>query len=229
MSQRDRFAIPLGLLLAAYVLEAFAGSIPLVTGVLFVLVLISVMTDPSMPRPARTLGWIAVACSVATSVAQSIFDEPGINLISHFLNAFVLLLAMVLVVGRILSHDKVTVSTVLGGILAYALLAFAMGTLYEGIDLATDEPFFLQGPEAAGSYTYFSLIVITTVGFGDLSPGTDLAQRLVALEAFIGQVFLVVLVARLVSLWEVPSRIKNGGDDEGSLKPGSTDSEGNDP
>ena len=43
--------------------------------------------------------------------------------------------------------------------------------------------------------------MLTTLGFGDLSPAVGLPQALVALEALVGQVFLVTMVARLVTLW----------------------------
>ena len=42
---------------------------------------------------------------------------------------------------------------------------------------------------------------MTTLGFGDLSPAVGLPQGLTVLEALVGQVFLVTLVARLVTLW----------------------------
>ena len=45
---------------------------------------------------------------------------------------------------------------------------------------------------------YFSLITITTVGYGDITPQSELARSLANLEAIIGQVYLTVLVARLV-------------------------------
>ena len=48
---------------------------------------------------------------------------------------------------------------------------------------------------------YFSFVTLTTLGFGDLSPSVGLPQALTALEALLGQVFLVTLVARLVTLW----------------------------
>ena len=47
----------------------------------------------------------------------------------------------------------------------------------------------------------FSFVCLTTLGFGDLSPSVGLPQALTALEALLGSVFLVTLVARLVTLW----------------------------
>ena len=44
-------------------------------------------------------------------------------------------------------------------------------------------------------------LLVTTLGFGDLSPAVGLPQALVAIEALVGQVFLVTMVARLVTLW----------------------------
>ena len=62
------------------------------------------------------------------------------------------------------------------------------------------ENFFAQG--AVGDpvkYLYFSFIVLTTVGFGDLTPATDGGRVLVSLEALLGQIFLVTLVVSLVA------------------------------
>ena len=48
--------------------------------------------------------------------------------------------------------------------------------------------------------TDFSMVTLTTLGYGDITPVTPLAKNLSALEAVIGQIYLTVLVARLVSL-----------------------------
>ena len=45
-----------------------------------------------------------------------------------------------------------------------------------------------------------TLVVLTTLGFGDITPTGDLARSLTVLEALLGQVFLIVLVARLVGV-----------------------------
>ena len=63
-------------------------------------------------------------------------------------------------------------------------------------------PFFSQpGPHAQSEYLYFSFVTLTTLGFGDLSPHVGLPQGLTVLEALSGQIFLVTMVARLVTLW----------------------------
>ncbi len=52
---------------------------------------------------------------------------------------------------------------------------------------------------------------LTTLGFGDLSPAVGLPQALTVLEALIGNVFLVTLVARLVTLWVRQDEFRHAG------------------
>jgi hypothetical protein len=95
----------------------------------------------------------------------------------------------------------VTYETVLGALCTYVLL----GLLFAFAYLAVDElagPFFTQpGPHGQSEYLYFSFVTLTTLGFGDLSPDVGLPQALTVFEALTGQVFLVTMVARLVTLW----------------------------
>jgi voltage-gated potassium channel Kch len=97
----------------------------------------------------------------------------------------------------------VTIQTVMGGIAAYALIAFVMAAVYHAMTLFAGSP-VLGGLEGVGDYIYFSFVTLTTVGYGDITPVTDLVKRLAVVEMFVGQVFLITLVARLVSLWKVP-------------------------
>jgi voltage-gated potassium channel Kch len=108
--------------------------------------------------------------------------------------------ALLAILFRISRHSVVTLQTVMGGVAAYALIAFVMAAVYHGLDLLIEGP-FLNGLTSPGDYTYFSFVTLTTVGYGDLTAATDLAKRLVVVEAFVGQVFIITLVARLVSLW----------------------------
>jgi hypothetical protein len=61
------------------------------------------------------------------------------------------------------------------------------------------------GPGDTATMSYFSLITLTTIGYGDIVPVNAFARSLTTLEAVIGQLFLVTTVARLVTL-ELESR-----------------------
>jgi hypothetical protein len=105
-------------------------------------------------------------------------------------------------ISRVLHHKRVTYETVLGALCAYVLLGLLFAFMYLAVAELRDEPFFVQaGPHQQSEYLYFSFVALTTLGFGDLSPAVGLPQALTVLEALLGQVFLVTLVARLVTLW----------------------------
>ena len=50
-------------------------------------------------------------------------------------------------------------------------------------------------------FEYFSFVTITTLGYGDITPLTNRASALALIEALIGQIYLVVLVAWLVGMY----------------------------
>jgi uncharacterized membrane protein len=92
--------------------------------------------------------------------------------------------------------------TILGALCVYVLLGIAFAGIYAAINDVEKVGFFAQpGPKTNVDFLYFSFITQTTVGYGDLTPGTDFGRVIVTFEALIGQVFLVTLVARLVSMY----------------------------
>jgi hypothetical protein len=109
------------------------------------------------------------------------------------------------VTRRILKHRRVTVATLLGAISTYLLIAVTFTYLFLAVDAAQTEPFF-AGAEPTTSFMYFSLTTVTTLGFGDLSPTTELGRLLATTEAVVGQIFLVTLVAALVGLFAQGAR-----------------------
>ena len=51
------------------------------------------------------------------------------------------------------------------------------------------------------SYLYFSFVTLTTLGYGDIAPVTPLARSLAVLVAVTGQLFVAVMLARVVALY----------------------------
>lgn len=204
MDSHSRYGTALTLLLAAYVLDAFEGPLnQLAVGITYAALLLLLIHDPNAAKWTRIAGLALVATSVAATAVFAATD-PGPSSLgpaSLFLSAMVIGTAIVMVLRRIAGHDQVTLSTVLGAVLAYTLLAFLFSSLYHAIDILSTEPFFAQGKAPEADYLYFSFVTLTTLGYGDLSPALEIGKRLIVLEALLGEVFLVVLVARMVSLW----------------------------
>jgi len=104
-------------------------------------------------------------------------------------------------VRQVRADQKVTVQTMMGVLCAYLLMASSFAYAYAVIGEVGDQPFFNQGEQwnQIGDYLYYSLITITTVGMGDLTPATQLGRSLTAAEALIGQIYMVTVVAVIVS------------------------------
>ena len=119
--------------------------------------------------------------------------------------------APLLVVRRLVKHRRVSSSTVVGAIAAFLLIAVTFDFVFLGVDAYQSTPFFGH-PEPTTSFMYFSIMTVTTTGYGDLVPATELARLLASSAAVTGQVFLVTFVAMVVGLFSLSWRA--GGTDE---------------
>ena len=108
-------------------------------------------------------------------------------------------LAPVVVVRRLLHHHDVTRRTLEGAISAYLLIPVAFQFIFLAVDDLLPGGFF-GSPKPPTAFMYFSLTTVTTVGYGDLAPASDVGRLLATVEALLGQVFLVTFVALLVGL-----------------------------
>lgn len=113
--------------------------------------------------------------------------------------ALLAVLVPVVVVARLLRHRSVSVGTVLGAISAYLLIPIAFFHVFLAIQGVSGEPFF-GVPVRSTSFMYFSLTTLTTVGFGDLTPVSEVGRLAATTEALVGQVYLVTFVALVVGL-----------------------------
>jgi hypothetical protein len=95
----------------------------------------------------------------------------------------------------------VTAQTILGAICAYVLLGLTFAYLDLAVQSISGHFFAQSGTHNEADFVYYSFITLTTVGYGDLSPTIGLPRTLAVTEALVGQIFLVVLVARLVSAY----------------------------
>ena len=165
--------------------------------------LIVAISDPQAGHRIKLRHWLSIgACVALAPIVLFVPSDSVVGLVYLLPVALLVTATLPVTIRRVLQHRQVNHETVLGALCAYVLLGLLFAFLYLAVNALRDAPFFAQpGDHSQSEYVYFSFVTLTTLGFGDLSPAVGLPQALTALEALLGQVFLVTLVARLVTLW----------------------------
>jgi hypothetical protein len=108
-----------------------------------------------------------------------------------------------LIGGFIFRAPRVTRNVVYAAIIAYLLIGILWAGIFGLVAILQPGAFAVSAQEVKSSefiLVYYSFVTLTTLGYGDIVPLTGPAYSLVILEAVIGQLYLTVLIARLVGL-----------------------------
>ncbi|MDX6590493.1 MAG: hypothetical protein QOI84_1767 [Solirubrobacterales bacterium] len=202
---RDEFGLVLALVLATYVLVSLLDNhgwpaviLALATSATSVVALTSSHVKAGLVRSAIWLSALTVAL-VAISAITDV--HTWLNLASAIQIAL-LAVAMAAVLRRVITTAEVGSRTILGAISVYTVLGILFTFLYGTVDRIQGGPFFEGHAHPGGSdFIFFSYTTLTTTGYGNLVPGGQPGRMISGLEMMIGQIFLVTLVAGLVSLW----------------------------
>lgn len=207
---RERYGLILLLVLVGFLIGGLHSGrvVNLLNAVLWLFLLLLALWSPGIPPRLRRTG---LAVTVALMTAMVALIASGDDAVAPLLLLFATAqsLALVAIFARILRHKEVSLQTVMGAVAGYALIAFILAVVYRFMSIVGSEPFLSGDPDTGdfGDFVYFSFVTVTTLGYGDVLPVSSLAKRMAVVEAFIGQVFMVTLVARLVALWSVPVRV----------------------
>ena len=132
-----------------------------------------------------------------------------LTLIGLCVNVLFLMIVIVIFLAKIFSEDNVTGESIKGGISIYFLLGYLWVYLYSLVLLVNPEAISFPAHASELSYIlYFSFTTLTTLGYGDITPVSILARNLTILESTIGQIYMTVLIARLVGLQIVHRAIR---------------------
>ena len=166
-------------------------------GLTLLAALLASRTGRRLFRTASAVVVVAFLGSLISVVVSSSNEPSG----SFFLLNVLLVGTAPVVIARALWRRRVVdVHTVLGAVCIYVLLGMMFSFIYAAIGQLGPHPFFVQTSRATvPNYLYFSFITQTTVGYGDFTAAGDLGRSLAALEALIGQLYLVTIIAVLVS------------------------------
>jgi len=148
---------------------------------------------------AAGLSAVAVAFAVVGAAASShkLFAVTAVIMVG------MLAVAGLAVLRAVVTEQRVGFRTILGAVSVYIILGLLFAFVYVATDRIQGQPFFGSATQLqTGDTVFFSMTTLTTTGYGDLVPASQPGKMFATLEMFIGQIFLVTLISRLVSMWQ---------------------------
>uniref|UniRef100_I2PWS7 Ion channel n=1 Tax=Desulfovibrio sp. U5L TaxID=596152 RepID=I2PWS7_9BACT len=199
-----KYSITLAIILAAHVvLVGVIGERTVLFAPFILLALyfsgFLLMADRSgLCRAALFLGLAALAATVLDNlVAGDVFLVPALG--GH---AAFLALLIVIILGRLFAERRMPFDSVMAGVIVFLLMA-GLWTQFYGLTVLAD-PAAIAAPGDSlrlhpyATLYYLSVTALTTAGFGDVFPVSDMARILVAYEGLVGQAYMVVFIALLM-------------------------------
>lgn len=152
----------------------------------------------------RTL-FAIVAVALLLRWGASHFDSPAVSAVGALLWGVVALVAVFGAIRYSMSSARVDAEHLYAALSAYLLIGVCWGVVYVAVVRLDPGALLLGGGPpprglGMGDAIYFSFVTLATLGYGDFTPATPVMRGLAVFEAIIGQLYLAIMVARLVSL-----------------------------
>lgn len=116
-----------------------------------------------------------------------------------------LIISTIVAARQVFRRDRVDLNKIVGALCIYLLIGAVWAIFYQLLEDLVPGSFAgvdgHQGYALSWRLLYFSFVTLTTLGYGDVLPLTVYAESLVLLEAILGQFYLAVLVAGLISAY----------------------------
>lgn len=219
-----KHVVLLAILICAFVAQPLAsdrstiGSVPHDALLTVALVLaLEVVFESHVDRLiAFVVGAVVIACKwLRYFLQESWWDALAVT--HDFAMALFFGFAVVVILHNIVRRKTIRVDDVVGSVCGYLLAGGAWAALYSAIDHLVPGSFSISPSLATqvegwhsrhAVFEYFSLVTLTTIGYGDVSPIRAPAVTLAWLEAVFGQFYIAVVVAQLVAvrLMQMPRR-----------------------
>lgn len=152
-----------------------------------------------------TVGMALVIAGVLLNVLAFRSVSPMLQFGSIVLLTGFLLVAIVYTIRQVAKDNAINASRIVGAICVYLLLGVIWALGYTLVDMAAPGSFAgfspVRDPGWDSEWLYFSFVTMTTLGYGDILPISAIARVLAYMQAIVGQFYIAVLVAGLVSAY----------------------------
>ena len=195
------YSFVLLLILVGFAFTATAPDEPWSRGVLLLIqcgtLITALWTSRSGPLELRLT---ALVLTVGLAVLQILTNSKALTAAVGAFSGLLVIAIGVVIVRGIISEGAVSQRSVVGAICIYFLLGMLFLFAYGVVAVLDSGPLFAQGTDGTPALRlYFSFVTLATVGYGDYTTASNLGHMLSVLEALIGQLYLVTVIAVLVS------------------------------
>ena len=197
--------------LVAMLLQAIFKQSPFIIFLISVLYLYALLVALSVSDIRATTRRLLITLwilAVITRLFVPAGHEALFLVLSKCLIGALLIVAITYILRYILISERVTMNALFAAVVVYILIAFLFTQVYSIIYTLLPDSFLfpayakdIEGRIADIIFQYYSFVTIATLGYGDVAPRHPIAQMLASIEAIIGQFYVAILVAWLVSLF----------------------------
>ena len=157
------------------------------------------------PRPIMHLFLVFLGATVILRVADVGVGGIALDVLSALFTLIASLLLGAMFITRALRDGRINMHRIMGAVGSFLLVGVVFSQGYRILAVLVPDAFAVGGVPAPASVflprgTYFSFVTLTSLGYGDIVPLHPFARAMVTLEALTGQLFLAILVARLVAM-----------------------------
>lgn len=187
----------------------FEGTVVglIIVNVSFSAVLLSAIYAVSERKWVFTVALVFLVAILAVRWSTHFLQGATLALLADGLTIPFLVVTAGVVLSHVLRGEEVTADKISGAVCVYLLIGLTWGLIFSAVEHLQPGSFQL-GPTADATSTgerfplfvYHSFVTLTTVGYGDVLPVSPLARSFTIVEAVLGQIYLAVLIARLVGL-----------------------------
>jgi len=202
----NRFLILLVLILSTIVLTPFLDHFlesQILMDVFLTVLFFGIIFAIRSKRSQLIIASILVLPLILSTWSIYFYYSTQIGMVTRIFGALFFGYAVIIILQIIARSTEVTRETIFAAVVAYLLIALMWAFFYMILEMVAPGSFSFPDKSIRAEtmhFEYFSFITITTLGYGDITPLTNRASALTLLEALIGQIYLVVLVAWLVGM-----------------------------
>lgn len=201
-----RWAFLLSLLAFAMLLGASVGDTQLehmLVLTLYAAIFAGTLQAAKVDVIPRRLGSGLIAVWFLTGLADSIADGGFDSPVFIVVTVLVLVGSLAVTISELARNRDAGLDPILGAVFGYLLIGVSWSLLYVQIEVDSPGSFNLPSDQkSSAEFLYYSLVTLTTLGYGEITPAAPIARLLAGFQAAFGTIYIAVFIGRIVGRFQ---------------------------